>query len=1391
MSDITGGSGTGGKAHAGPRQEKDFLVVGLGGSAGAISAFREFFRNVPERSGMAYVVILHLSPEYESHLAEVLQQSTRMPVEQVRVAVPVEPDRVYVIPPDKSLTMRDGVLTLSEVIGYEERRAPVDIFFRTLAESHGPCAVSVVLSGTGANGSMGMKRVKERGGVVLVQEPSEAEFAEMPRNSIATGLVDFVLPVAEMPAKIIAYREQMGLMRLPAEAEERAEPDERALVEIFTTLRVRTGHDFSEYKRGTVLRRIARRMGVHGLADLPSYALHMREQKEEARSLLKDLLISVTNFFRDPEAFRALEERVVPRLFEGRGEGDQIRVWVAGCATGEEAYTVAMLLAEHAAGVTFPPAIQVFATDIDEAAVEQARAGFYTLNDVADVSPERLRRFFVPEADGYRVRRELRERVLFARHNLLKDPPFSHLDLATCRNLLIYLNRAAQKRAMEVFHFALNPGGYLLLGTSESVEGASDLFMTFDKEQHVYQSRAVLPRVRVPAGTWPLPRAERDEAAAPPSPRPQSPRERQQPERLSGLELHRRLLELYGAPSVVVNEEYDIVHLSERAGRYLQFPAGEGTHNLLKVVRPELSLDLRTALLQAGHDMTSVEARGLVVETDGRPETVNLTVRPTLGEGDPARGYFLVLFERGAAQAEDGRRPEAAAVSALESGGRRLEEENARLRAQMRSTVEQYETQAEELRAANEELQALNEELRSTTEELETSKEELQSVNEELHTVNEELKIKIEELTHANDDMRNLIGSTQIGTVFLDRSLRIKFYTPRARDIFNLMPVDVGRLLSDLTGQLADGELTADVESVLERLHTAEREVETRDGRFYLMQVSPYRTSEDRIEGVILTFVDITRRWHAERSLRDAQQSLEVALDAAGTGLWDVDLTTGAARTDARYNHIFGHAEPVAEGSRDIFLRRVLPEDGEQFERAYERALKSGEFELETRVHLPGGDGVRWVYDRGRVYYDERQRPVRMAGATLDITARKETEERLRASEERLRLVIESVEDYAIFTTDTAGLIETWNAGARRTFGYAEAEAVGRHMEIIFTPEDRERGAPEEEMRRAERDGRAADERWHINKEGVRFYVSGVLVPLRDGGGALTGFAKIARDLTERKQLEDALRVAHHELETRVEGRTAELQELTGKLLGEVKERTAVEEQVRDLLRRLVNIQENERRRIARELHDQLGQQLAALRLALAAVGQEADGRVRLGERLRRSEAILSQLDSDVDFLAWEMRPASLDDLGVEAALRHFLYEWSKHFNVEADFHSSGFEGARLQPEVETNLYRILQEALQNVHKHAGAGRVDVLLERRGDTAVLIVEDNGQGYDPEAEVTADSNKGMGVINMRERAALVGGSLEIESASGEGTTIFVRVPFRAEPPAPLGGKESRP
>jgi PAS domain S-box-containing protein len=706
--------------------------------------------------------------------------------------------------------------------------------------------------------------------------------------------------------------------------------------------------------------------------------------------------------------------------------------------------------------------------------------------------------------------------------------------------------------------------------------------------------------------------------------------------------LHQRLVEQYGPPSVVVNEEYDIVHLSERAGRYMQIAGGEVSHNLLKLVRPEIRLELRTALYQAVQNRRNVESRGITVHLESGKRLVNLFVRPVLSAEDAARGFILVLFEDAGENATDGE-DSVEVVEAGEPAARRLEDELVRLKAQLRATVEQYETQTEELKASNEELQAMNEELRSTAEELETSKEELQSVNEELTTVNQELKIKIEELSQANDDFRNLMNSTDIGTIFLDRGLRVKLFTPGVRELYNLLPADVGRPLSDINGQIAVGNLTANIERVLDTLQPIQREIQTHSGRWFLMNVLPYHTAEDRIEGVIMTF--------------------------------------------------------------------------------------------------------------------------------LDITQRKMAESELRLSEERLRLLIESVTDYAIIIQDIEGRIEIWNPGAERMFGYSRAEAIGQSIAMIFTPEDRERGAHLDEMTRAREKGHAADERWHLRKDGSRFYVSGVLTFLREG--ELTGYAKIARDLTKSKRAEEELYRAHEELEQRVEERTNDLARANETLLRENAERRQLEHTRLQLLRKLVRTQEDERRRIAREIHDHLGQQSTALRLNLEALKESCVAYEELCAPIAQTQAIAARLDADVDFLAWELRPASLDDLGLSAALANFVKEWSAHFQLPAEYHSTDMDKERASPETETCLYRIAQEALNNTYKHAQASRVDVLLERRDHSVVLIVEDDGVGFNLEEKTAAQ--EGLGLLGMSERAALVGGTLEIESAPHEGTTIFARVP----------------
>jgi two-component system CheB/CheR fusion protein len=921
---------------AGRPDKGDLLIVGIGASAGGIQALTRFFENVPENPGMAYVVILHLSPDYNSQLAEVLQQATAMKVLQVKERTKVQVNHVYVIPPNRHLVMSDSHILVSDNAGLEERRAPVDIFFRTLANSLGPRAVCVILSGTGANGSMGLRRIKECGGAAFVQNPREAEFNEMPRNAIATEMVDDILSVVDIPSKIIAYKQSLGSVEIPVDSEKRAEEQQHALREVFTHLRVRTGHDFSNYKRPTLLRRIERRINVRNLKGLPEYAVYLQHNPDEVNALLKDLLISVTNFFRDKKAFEVLEQEVIPNILQLKKAETQLRIWIPGCATGEEAYSIAMLVAEKTLGVIDAPKIQIFATDIDEAAINVAREGYYTINDAADISVERLRRFFNKEGDGYRIRREIREMILFANHNFLKDPPFSHLDIISCRNVLIYLNHSAQERVMETFHFALRPGGYLFLGLSESAESTTDLYTTFNREYHVFQTR------QISYGSYPVPESVPNFKFPEPAVSPTViAHENRTRERIVMSDLHQRLLEEYAPPSVVVNEEFDILHLSERAVRYLQMAGGEPSQNLLKLIKQDIRLDLRSALYQAVQRQTAVEARGLTININGQVEGLNIHIRPVFRQGDIAHGLMLVIFERSEAELT----PQEVLVASDEPVARQLEEELIRLKAQLRASIEQHEFQQEELKASNEELQAMNEELRSSAEELETSKEELQSINEELRTVNQELKVKVEETTIASNNLQNLINSAEIGTIFLDRSFRVVLFTPPARTIFNLIPNDIGRPLSDITNKLTDSNIIRDAEIVLDKLLTIEREVVAVDGRIFLMRLLPYRTEEDRINGVVITFVDMSLHKKAEIVLKENElwiNGQKEAFQAAMSGQslassLEVLLRTVITQTKNEARAAFYQVPPDKEGlhlvvgmteeyARDINGFKVGPE---------------------------------------------------------------------------------------------------------------------------------------------------------------------------------------------------------------------------------------------------------------------------------------------------------------------------------------------------------------------------------------------------------------------------------------------------------------------------------
>ena len=837
---------------------QEFFVVGIGASAGGVAALKQFFSHVQPDSGMAFVVILHLSPQHESNLPALIQNQTSLPVTQVTNAVKVEPNHVYVIPPSKYLVIVDGMIRPEEP-GTRGRPASIDLFFRTLADGYGKDAIAILLSGTGADGTLGLGRIKEEGGLAIVQDPAEAEYGEMPRSAINTALVDLILPVSEMPGKLIALRDGAKRLQIPPEKEEALPPEfDAALREMLALLRLRTGNDFSQYKAPTLLRRVARRMHVRGLGDLPAYLNFLREHPEEISALQRDLLITVTNFFRDHDSFEFLRKEIVPQLFANKGPDDQVRVWSAGCATGEEASSLAIILAEHASNLAEPPAIQVFGTDIDEKALAAARECRYPATIAVDVSPERLQHFFVKENDRYRIKKELREMVLFAPHNVLRDPPFSRLDLISCRNLLIYLNRAMQERILGNFHFGLRSGGYLFLGASESAEITPALFTPLDKKRRVYTRRPIIgPAQLAPdlmVGKWPARTPDVPGAIG--------------ANISSAGKLHQELVEQVAPPSVLVNGDYDIVHISAHAGRYLRMAGGEPTRNLLRLAHPDLSLELRAALIEAkaGPDGGAAASRKAQIQIDGQTRAVTLTVRPAAGKPEEARGFFLVIFDETTDTApirtyrpEDGAELEVV---------RQLEQELQRTKDELRLTIEQYETSVEELRASNEELQAINEELRSATEELETSREELQSVNEELTTVNQDYREKIEELGRANSNLRNLMASTDIGTIFLDRTLQIKLYTPPAAKLFNVTPADIGRPLEHFTHNLDYRALTTDAEEVLRTTRSSEREVRGNDGHWHLVRLAPYRALEEKIEGVVLTFVDITNRKLDEEQLR-------------------------------------------------------------------------------------------------------------------------------------------------------------------------------------------------------------------------------------------------------------------------------------------------------------------------------------------------------------------------------------------------------------------------------------------------------------------------------------------------------------------------------------------
>ena len=830
-------------------------VCAIGASAGGVQALKEFFRHVPEDLGLAYVVIIHLNPDQPSSLSEILATVTKMPVRQVQDTPELKPNCVYVIAPDSELVLTDHSVSSRPFSDPRGHRAPIDVFFRSVAVAQGD-GLAVILSGAGSDGALGVQAIKEGGGIVFVQEPADAEYPMMPRSALAAGVADFVAPIPRLVERLVEVTQSKDAVRSLS-----LDAADHVLQRIVSFLRARTGHDFSSYKKATVMRRVGRRMQVTRCREMTEYAKYLANNPEEAQELFSDLLISVTAFFRDYPAFKVLAEEGIGSLFENAGE-EGIRAWVAGCATGEEAYSLAILLLEEAERrrVTLP--IQIFATDLDEGALGTAREGRYPASIEADVSDERLRRYFTREGLHYRVKKEVRDTVLFASHSVIKDPPFMRLDIITCRNLLIYVERQTQQEICALFAYGLKPHGLLFLGSAETIDATPDLFSTINREARLYRARPQASR-RIPLLSRMPPEHLPPNFEARPRDRP-----RDQPETSLGV-VHADALERAAPPSALVDRQSHLLHLSPGAGRFLLLSGGPASVDIAAMVRPELRLDIRSGVRRAFEQGETTLTMPIPVAFDGHRRRVMIQVTPVLdGDGMSPLHALIVFLDGGPVPDADQRRIEGATVGEIS----RLREALNGAEARLAASRAEHETAIQDLRIANEELQSINEEYRSTSEELETSKEELQSMNEELRTVNAELKSKLESIGAAHSDLENIIAATDIGTLFLDLKLRIRMFTPHVAKLFNVTDADAGRVVTDFTHRLRYDGLAGDAERVLRDLVPVEREVETSDASWLMMRLRPYRTVDDRIVGVVATFVDITESREAHRRVRESEE---------------------------------------------------------------------------------------------------------------------------------------------------------------------------------------------------------------------------------------------------------------------------------------------------------------------------------------------------------------------------------------------------------------------------------------------------------------------------------------------------------------------------------------
>lgn len=1357
-----------------------FPIVGIGASAGGLEAFTELLTALPLNTGMAFVLIQHLEAEHESMLTELLSKVTEMPVTEVRKVTRVEPNHVYVIPANADLSLLDGSLRVSSRKAAAGRHLPIDYFFRTLAETHGHLAIGVVLSGTASDGTLGLRAIKACGGITFAQEPKSAKFDGMPKSALLAGCVDFALTPERIARELsqLTFHPRTGLPDGKDGDKDNDKDNDKEFplvpawdedwMRILKLLQNASRVDFTFYKKPTIRRRVARRMALKNLRLLSEYLKYLQSNREELDALYQDLLIQVTSFFRDPEGFRVLRNRIFPRILAGKPAGDSIRIWVPGCASGEEVYSIAICLLESLGDRAASTPIQIFASDISEPAIDKARAGVYSKDALKKVSKERVRRFFDRANGNYQIKSGVRDLCIFARHDLTRDPPFSRMDLIGCRNVLIYLEPVLQRRILASFRYALRDGGILLLGKSETPGGFPG-FRIADRKNKFFA------KVAGAAG------------AAGAGARDVRPASLQKPFRQGKhsmdeapvfdleKEADRIIWERSRHAGLVVNGDLEILHFRGDTSPYLRPLPGKATFQLLRMVREELLLELRGAVNKARRTGSSVKREAIRVRQNGDFRLVNIEVRPLSARSAGDR-YFLILFEDvispAGQSAEEPARLAPAGRQAKEglglsgSGNNRelaeVKNDLTRTRDYLQAIIQEHETTNEELKAANEEAQSSMEELHSTNEELETAKEELQSTNEELVTLNEQLQKRNTELSYLSDELSNVLTGVDIPVLILGADLHIRRFTPSAEKLLRLLPGDVGRPLSHIRIGVNLPDLDESISQVNKGVRDEWREVKADDGRWYSVRILPFLTAGRKIDGALIVFVDVNDLKLSHEKEQREQKLITAVLNAARDLLVIVlDGTGRVLQFNRAAQELTGYSLEDVKG-KPLWDFLPAPEERAQVKSGFEAELNGGKERGETHVLTKTGQPrlIAWshsvaVKEGGNVDYVIR--------TGVNVTDRESAQEQMRDSDAAVRTLLETAPD-AVLAHDAQGRTLFVNAAAEALFGYKRRELIGQPLAMLIPERFRQwhAGHMADFFRKpAMRPMGSGLDLFGLRKDGSEFPAEIGLSYFKTKGGML-GVSFIS-DITARRQNEA----------TTLQDKK-ELQALTARLLG---------------------LQEAGNRDLARELHDDLSQKLAALGMEVSTLLQPSVAPDSLPGRVQALGSRINSLAEGVHAMSRRLHPAVLDELGLEAALREECVAFSAQAGIPCEVQSRGVP-ISLPEDVSLCLYRVAQESLRNIAKHTQAKKVRVALSGKRAGISLRVEDTGDGFDLKE---AKGKGGLGLISMEERVRLLNGKFTIDSHPGEGTTVEAVLPFvnangtvktRLRAPAPATGRKGK-